>query len=51
MSRATGIHLSTKAGFIIFLITLMVSISLGATLHLIRTYHTGLATHQVLAAI
>lgn len=50
-TRSAGHFLSAEAGFAIFLVTLIVSISLGTATHLTRTYHAGLATHLAFAAM
>ena len=44
-------HLSAKAGFMIFFVTLISAISLGTATHLTQTYHSGLETYLVLAAV
>lgn len=50
-TRSIGHFLSAEAGFAVFLVTLIVSISLGTATHLTQTYHAGLATHLAFAAM
>lgn len=50
-THRTGVFLSAEAGFVVFLVTLIVSIPLGTATHLNRTYRAGLATHLAFAAM
>lgn len=50
-THRAGVLLSAEAGFAIFLVTLIVSISLGAATHLNRTYRAALVTHLAFAAM